>query len=485
MITFLICVAILIAGYFVYGEIVTKILGPDDSIATPAHRLADGVDYVRLPWWKVLLTQFLNIAGLGPIFGAVSGAMFGPVAFIWITVGCIFIGSVHDILVGYISMKHDGLSISELVGLYLGKYARWIMVGFSLLLLMLVGVVFMMPPAAWLESRIPLGTMGIAPNFVWLMIVVLYFVLATVLPIDKLISKVFPLFSLLMLLMCVLLFGGIIIQMVQGNAQMVEFTFNTPHPAGLSAMPFLLVTIACGAVSGFHATKSPMMARCIEKESETKRVFFGAMIIEGIVALIWAAVAMALVGDTFWGATPQTVGAMGGPGTVVDSMSFMLLPDFLAYFLVIIAILLVPITSADTGFRSMRMIIGDAAKLDQTKLMNRIYICIPMFLIAVAITFIDFDIIWRYFAWSNQTLAAVALWTGAAWLATNRKFHWIATVPSTFLTWLSVAYILQAPVEGFGIDATISNIVGVIAAALALGLFLKKVPAMQARKKAA
>lgn len=482
MITFLVCVAILIAGYFIYGGVVNRIIGPDDAHPTPAVRMADGVDYVRLPWWKVLLTQFLNIAGLGPIFGAVSGAMFGPVAFIWITVGCIFIGSVHDMLVGYISLKHDGLSISELVGLYLGKWARWIMIGFSLLLLMLVGVVFMMPPAAWLESRFPLGSLGIAPNFVWLMVVVFYFVLATVLPINKLIAKIFPLFSIMMLLMCVLLFGGILVQIFQGDAQMVEFTFNTPHPAGLNAMPFLLVTIACGAVSGFHATKSPMMARCLEKESQTQRVFFGAMIIEGIVALIWAAVAMALFGDRFWGADPQTVGALGGPGYVVDSMSFMLLPEFLAYFLVIIAILLVPITSADTGFRSMRMIIGDAMKMDQTKLLNRIYICLPMFAIAVAITFVDFDIIWRYFAWSNQTLAAVALWTGAAWLVVNHKFHWIGTLPATFLTWLSVAYILQAPVEGFGIDATISNIIGTLAALLTLGLFMKATPVMRARK---
>ena len=473
MITFFICVAILIIGYFTYGTFVTKIIGPSDENVTPAHRLADGVDYVKLPWWKVLLTQFLNIAGLGPIFGAISGAAFGPVAFIWITAGCLLIGGVHDILSGYVSMKHDGLSISELVGLYLGKGVKYFMIVFTLVLLMLVGVVFMMPPAEWLESRISLGTLGIADNFVWLLIITAWFVVATVLPINKLISKIFPLFSIMMLLMCVLLFGGVLIDVFRGNTQMVEFSLGTVHPSGLPAWPFLLTTIACGAVSGFHATKSPMMARCIEKESETKRVFFGAMVIEGVVALIWAAVAMALFGDRFWGAVPESVGAVGGPGYIVDYMSFRLLPAFLAYFLVTTAIILVPITSADTGFRSMRMLIGDALKLDQSRFMNRILICVPIFGIALALTFIDFDIIWRYFAWSNQTIAAIALWTGAGWLAVNKKFHWMASIPAAFLSFLSVSYILQAP-EGFTLDPTLSNIVGAIVGALLLILFALK-----------
>ena len=482
MITFFVCVAILTIGYFTYGTIVDRIIKPDDGIVTPAHRMADGVDYVKLPWWKVLLTQFLNIAGLGPIFGAISGAAFGPVAFIWITFGCLFIGSVHDILSGYVSMKHDGLSISELVGLYLGNGVKQFMRIFTLVLLLLVGVVFMMPPAEWLGNTIPLGFMGIESDMVWMLIIIAYFVLATILPINKLISKIFPLFSILMLVMCVLLFGGIMIAVANGEATMVEFTFGTVHPTGLAAMPFLLVTIACGAVSGFHATKSPMMARCIEKESETKRVFFGAMVIEGVVALIWAAVAMALVGDRFWGSTPYGVGAMGGPGTLVNDMSFMLLPAGLAYFLVIIAIILVPITSADTGFRSMRMLIGDALKLEQSSLKNRTLISIPIFAVAFALTFVDFDIIWRYFAWSNQTIAAIALWTGASWLAVNKKFHWIATLPATFLSWLSVAYILQAPTEGFGLDPTFSNIAGVVFAIALFGIFIVKAPSMKVKE---
>ncbi|MCL1934973.1 MAG: carbon starvation protein A [Defluviitaleaceae bacterium] len=468
MITFLVCVAILVLGYFTYGTIVDRIVGPDDKIPTPAVRLADGVDYQVLPWWKVLLTQFLNIAGLGPIFGAILGAMFGPVAFLWITFGTLFIGGVHDILSGYVSLKHDGMSIAELVGYYLGKNARNIMRLFSFVLLMLVGVVFTLAPADWLQSRVPLADFYGHSSFWWMLILMGYFILATILPINALISKIFPILSGSMIFMAVLLLIGLFIGVANGTTQMVEFTWNFPHADGLNIFPFLFVTIACGAVSGFHATKSPMMARCMSKETESKRVFYGAMVIEGVVALVWAAAAMAVVGDRFL--IGQGVGTMGGAGGVVNYLSDYLLGNW-GIVLVVIAIFIVPVTSADTTFRSLRLLIADAFKIEQSSLKMRCIISFPIFALAFIISFLDFQVLWRYFAWSNQTLAAMALWTGAAWLATNKKFHWIASVPAAFMSFISISYIFQAP-EGFTLPATISNIVGIAVAIVLFAFFI-------------
>jgi len=474
MITFFICVAILVAGYFTYGTIVDKILAPNDANTTPAVRLADGVDYVVLPWWKVLLTQFLNIAGLGPIFGAVLGALFGPIAFVWITLGCLFVGAVHDILVGYVSMKHDGLSISELVGLYLGRYSKIFMVIFTFILLVLVGVVFTMAPAAWLQNRIDLGG-----QWVWVLIILAYYVFATLVPVNTLIAKLFPILSIAMLLMCIILFVGIVIAQISGTHRMMEFTLDAVHAGGLSAFPFIFTTIACGAVSGFHATKSPMMARCIGKESEVKRVFFGSMVIEGVVALIWAAITIAVLGDSLFILQPHpetgnlvtAVAALGGQGGTVDYITSTLLPGWLAVILVFIAVIIFPITSADTGFRSIRLMFADAFKMDQSKAMSRVILCIPIFAIAYALTWVDFDIIWRYFAWSNLSIAAIALWTGAMYLLRNNKLHWIATLPATLLSCISLAYILQAP-EGFRLNPTFSNIAGAIFAAILFAIFI-------------
>lgn len=472
MITFFICVAILVVGYFTYGTLVDKIIAPNDANETPAIRLADGVDYVELPWWKVLLTQFLNIAGLGPIFGAVAGALFGPIAFVWITFGCLFVGAVQDILAGYISMKHDGLSITELVGLYLGKHSKMFMLVFTFILLLLVGVVFTMAPAAWLNSRVAIG------QWLWVIIILAYYVIATIVPISALIAKIFPILSIAMILMCVILLIGIFIGQANGTYQMMEFTLDVVHPGGLLAMPFIFTTIACGAVSGFHATKSPMMARCIQKESETKRVFFGAMVIEGVVALVWAAVTMAILGDRFFVLGENAVATLGGQGNTVDYLTFTLLPDWMAYVLVFIAIIIFPVTSADTSFRSIRLMLADAFRWDQGKIMNRVLLCIPIFGLAYALTWIDFDIIWRYFAWSNLAIATITLWTGAVFLLVNKKIHWIATLPATLLSCISLAYILQAP-EGFRLDATMSNITGAIFAVVLFAVFMIMSPKMK------
>jgi len=468
MITFLVCLALLIVGYFTYGKIVNNIIGPDDSRPTPAHAMADGVDYVVLPTWKVLLTQFLNIAGVGPIFGAIMGAMFGPIAFLWITFGCLFVGGVHDILSGYVSMRHEGKSISEIIGIYLGPHARILMRVFSFVLLMLVGVVFTQAPANWLA-----GLGGFTESWgahTWIFIIIGYYVFATVVPVHLLMAKLFPAFSIMLLVMCVLLFIGMIVGQINGNLTMQEFTLDWVHPQNLSVMPFIFVTIACGAVSGFHSTKSPMMARCINKETDSQKVFYGAMVLEGIVALIWAAVTIAVVGDRF--RLGYTVGSFGGQGGVVDYASEFLLGP-IGILVVIIAILIFPITSGDTTFRSIRLMFADIFKWNQSSVKTRLLMCVPMFAIAIALTFIDFNIIWRYFAWSNLTLAALALWTGAAFLLVNKKLHWIASIPALLLTYVSISYIVQAP-EGFQLSPIIANISAAIVMTLAFVFFMFK-----------
>lgn len=461
MITFLVCLSILIIGYFTYGTYVSKTVGYDDSIQTPAIRLEDGVDYMPMPWYKVFLIQFLNIAGTGPIFGAISGALFGPVAFLWITFGCIFAGAVHDHLSGVISMKHDGTSIPEIVGMYLGKNMKTVMVGFSIVLLVLVGTVFINSPAGLLTSMT-----GIDKN-IWLVLIIVYYIIATILPVDKVIGKLYPVFGAALLLMAVGLFGAMIIGQFNGSMQMAELTLKNLHPGGLAIFPFLFTTIACGAISGFHATQSPMMARCINRESETRRVFFGSMIVEGIVALIWCAVTIAFFGDS------ASIQAAGAPAEIVNVVSRALLGPVGAV-LAVLGVVACPITSGDTAFRSARLTIADAFKIKQDGLKSRFMLAIPLFIVGAALTQINFDIIWRYFAWSNQTLAMIFLWTGATYLLVNKKNFWIAVVPAVFMSYVSVSYILQAP-EGFRLNPTFSNVTGIIAAIAFFGAFMNRV----------
>ncbi|MCL2559610.1 MAG: hypothetical protein FWE07_03915 [Turicibacter sp.] len=484
MITFFVCLTILIVGYFTYGKVVDKILAPNDEHLTPAKRLADGIDYVELPWWKVLLTQFLNIAGLGPIFGAILGALFGPIAFIWITLGCLFVGSVADMLVGFVSMKHDGLSITELVGLYLGRHTQKFMIVFTFILLVLVGVTFTMAPAAWLNGRMPLPSSPGGVPWMWVLIIIAYYVFATIVPVEALIAKLFPPLSVAMLAACIILLIALFMNLGSDGFTMMEFSFENLQPQGQAFFPFIFTTIACGAVSGFHATKSPMMARCIGKESEAKRVFFGSMIIEGVVALIWAAITMAVLGDRLFvlrenaaGNLVSMVGYLGGQGGTVDYMANVLLPTGLATVLIFTAVIIFPITSADTGFRSVRLMFADAFKWDQSKVINRVLVSIPIFVIAWILTWIDFGIIWRYFAWSNLSIAAIALWMGARYLASLKKNYWIAVIPASILSYGSLSYILQAP-EGFQLGvrfangALISNVIGIVFALVLFALFI-------------
>lgn len=466
MTQFIIGIIILIAGYFIYGKIVDRTFGADDSIETPATRLQDGVDFVPMSWPKIFLVQFLNIAGLGPIFGAVQGALFGPVAFIWIALGSIFAGGVHDYLSGMLSLRHDGQSISEIVGIYLGEGARKIMRVFSVILLVLVGTVFMQGPAGLLAN---LNLFGISSVNVWLGIVLIYYFLATILPVDKVIGRIYPLFGLALLVMGV----GIGAKLITDGYQLPAFTLSNLHPGGLPVWAILFTTIACGAISGFHATQSPMMARCLTKESYGRRIFYGSMIAEGIIAMIWAAAGMAFFNGTV--GLNEALGSLGGPGGVVNKISLDLLGP-IGGVLAMLGVIVCPITSGDTAFRSARLAIADAMKFDQGPIKKRLALAVPLFAVGFGLTRIDFNIIWRYFAWSNQTLAMIALWAGAAYLVKNGKNHWIASAPATFMTAVSATYLAQAP-EGFRLPTTIAYPIGIVVAVAAIGFFLMKVNA--------
>lgn len=473
MTQFIIGIIVLIVGYFVYGKIVDKTFGADDSIETPATRLQNGVDFVPMSWPKIFLIQFLNIAGLGPIYGAIQGALFGPVAFIWIALGSIFAGGVHDYLSGMLSLRHDGQSISEIVGIYLGEGARKIMRVFSVVLLILVGTVFMTGPAGLLAN---LKIFGIGNVNIWLAIVLAYYFLATILPVDKIIGKVYPLFGICLLIMGIGIGGKLIID----GYELPAFTLSNLHPQGLPIWAILFTTIACGAISGFHATQSPMMARCMTKESQGRKIFYGSMIAEGIIAMIWAAAGMAFFHGTE--GLQEAFNTLGGAGGVVNKISISLLGS-VGGVLAMIGVIVCPITSGDTAFRSARLTIADALNFDQGPIKKRLVLSVPLFVIGFILTRIDFNIIWRYFAWSNQTLAMIALWAGAVYLVKNGKAHWMASIPATFMTAVSATYILQAP-EGFKLSTSIAYPVGAVVAIGAIAFFLVKANAMKKAVKA-
>ncbi|MFK0572280.1 carbon starvation protein A [Endozoicomonas sp.] len=462
MFSFLGALAILITGYLVYGKWVDRHFGADPNRETPAHVMQDGVDFVPLPWHKIFLIQFLNIAGLGPIFGAIMGALYGPSAFLWIAFGCVFGGAVHDYFSGMLSVRHQGQSIPEIVGHYLGEGSRKVMRGFSVVLLLLVGVVFMMGPAGLLAN---LGMKGIFANTsFWLAVILVYYFMATVLPVDKVIAKIYPLFGLTLLIMAFGVGGMILVK----GLPIPEITDPLSHPNGLPAWPMLFVTIACGAISGFHATQSPMMARCLPSESYGRRVFFGAMIAEGVVALIWAAAAMSFFPNGLEGL--NDVLSKGGAGLVVNEVSVGLMGT-VGGMLAILGVIACPITSGDTAFRSIRLIFADAMNISQTSTKNRLMLAVPVFAVGFALTFIDFNIIWRYFAFSNQALATIVLWASAMYMVHQNKSHWLASLPATFMTAVCSTYILMAP-EGLGLSSAISYPVGVAAGIGAMVWFM-------------
>ncbi len=451
MITFCCAILLLIGGYFLYGKLVEKVFRPDDR-QTPAVEHPDGVDYVPMKTWRVFLIQLLNIAGTGPIFGALMGAVFGPVVFLWIVFGSILGGAVHDYMSGMISVRMNGASVSEIVGTYLGKAAKQVMRVFSVVLLILVGAVFTTSPAA-LIARLTPDWMNAT---FWVVVILAYYLLATLLPIDKVIGKLYPVFGGVLVLMAVGIIGGLI----AGGYHLPEISFVNQHPDGRPVWPFMFVTVACGAVSGFHATQSPMMARCLKTEKGGRKVFYGAMIAESVIALVWAAAGVAFYGAT--GGLQQALADLGQSGVVYD-ISVKLL-GAVGGALAIIGVVACPVSSGDTAFRSARLTIADWFHIDQSKLPKRLAITLPLLGVGALLTQLNFDVIWRYFSWSNQTLAMITLWAAAMYLARNAGKWWyslMCAIPAAFMSGVSCTYILMAE-EGFRLSQSIAYPAGAV-----------------------
>jgi len=466
MITFFTSILVLILGYLIYSKLIERIEGIDKDRKTPAYRLTDGVDYVPMPWWRVFLIQFLNIAGLGPIFGAIAGAMWGPVAFLWIVLGSVFAGGVHDYFSGMLSIKHNGLSITEIVGIYMGNGTRQFMRAFTVVLMVIVGAVFIMGPAKILSGLTP----DLLSMTFWVWLVFVYYLLATLLPIDKIIGKIYPVFGFALFFMA---FGLIIVLIVKGYhiPELSYANLRNLHTDSLQfpVFPMMFVTIACGAVSGFHATQSPLMARCITNEKLGRRVFYGAMITEGVVAMIWAAIGM-----SFYGGVRELNDVMAANQSnaafIVNEISNSLLGK-VGGVLALLGVVAAPITSGDTAFRSARLIVADFLNFKQGPIRNRLIISVPLFLIGFLLTRIDFGIIWRYFAWSNQTLAMIVLWTITVYLAKEKKFYWVTLLPALFMTAVITTYLFFAP-EGFSLSMFVSYSIGISIAFVTFVTFL-------------
>ena len=468
MTTFLVALAILVGGYYVYGTLMERIIGCDPDRKMPCYTKQDGVDYIPLPTWKVFLIQFLNIAGLGPIFGAIMGIMFGPSAFLWIVFGTILAGAVPDFLSGVISIRKDGASLPEIVGAELGTGIKQLMRGFSLLLMMLVGAVFVLTPSGLIA--------GMTPEWMdtkfWIAVIFIYYMLATVLPIDKLIGNIYPLFGFALLFMAVGIMGVLIFGDVTIPDGLTDGLYNRSAMADTQPLfPMMFVSIACGAISGFHATQSPMMARCLKNEKLARPIFYGAMVAEGIVALIWAAAAIAFAGG--YSELDTYLAENGGAGGLVHNISISWLGTF-GGILAIIGVIAAPITTGDTALRSARLIAADFLGFDQSKIVKRILLSLPIFAVTYTIMQTDFNILWRYFAWCNQTLAMFTLWAITVYLARNGKMYAATLHPAMFMTCVCITYILFAP-EGLGLDYTLSVGIGIILACLLCAWFLKSI----------
>ena len=463
MITLILSFMALIIGYFTYGRLVERTFGPDDRV-TPANSMTDGVDYMPMKTWRAYLVQLLNIAGTGPIFGALMGACFGPVVFLWIIFGSVLGGAVHDYMVGMVSERHEGRSIAELSGIYLGGGAKWGMRLFSVLLLLLTGTVFVTSPAALIARLTPMEN----DTLLWVIVILLYYVLATLLPIDKVIGKLYPVFGTVLIVMAVGILGGTIF----GGYHVPELTLANLHPQGLPVWPYMFVTVACGAISGFHATQSPMISKCITSEREGRKVFYGAMLSESVIALVWAAGGVAFYGAT--GGLNEALTNLGQSGVVYDISTGML--GAVGGILAIIGVIACPITSGDTAFRSARLILSEMFHLNQKPIKNRLVVTIPLLGVAAVLTQLDFNVLWRYFSWSNQTLAMISLWVATAYLLkthSNKQMSLVTALPATFMSAVSMTYILMAK-EGFRLGAGVGYPVGIVFAAACFAFYLTK-----------
>ena len=489
MISFILCLLLLIAGYFTYGKIVDKTFGPDDR-ETPAVRINDGVDYVVMPQWKLFLVQLLNIAGLGPIFGALQGALWGPVVFLWITFGTIFAGGVHDYFSGMISERNDGASIAEVTGKYLGHAMQNVMRVFSVILLIMVGTVFAVGPAGLIVTLCKNnGVSGVlSTTLFWLIVILAYYFIATFISIDKIIGKVYPLFGMCLIIMAVGVIIGIFTNPAYTIPEIWTHMYNM-HPSSTPIWSFMFITVACGAISGFHSTQSPLMARCMKNEKQGHFVFYGAMVAEGIIALIWAAAGCALYEVTGGLNTGLAEALAGGQSAAIYDVCSKTMGG-VGIALAMIGVVVCPITSGDTAFRSARLTLSDWFHIDQSTYANRLKLCVPVLGIGAilgignATGLIDYTVIWRYFSWTNQTLAMIVLWAAAMFLFTEKKNFWIAAVPATFMSAVSCTYFILAPeclgglLNGKTADgAVIYNTaaaypIGIVFAAILLAVFI-------------
>ncbi|WLV24061.1 carbon starvation protein A [Aciduricibacillus chroicocephali] len=469
MYTFLAGIVILIIGYFTYGKFIEKMFGVKEKRKTPAYSSIDGIDYVPMNKKKNALIQLLNIAGVGPIFGPIMGALYGPVAFLWIVFGAIFAGAVHDYLTGMISIRNRGAHLPELAGKFLGKFMKHIVNLFALLLLVLVGTVFATSPAQLLHNLMN-GWMAFG---VIIAVIFAYYILATMLPIDKIIGRLYPIFGLLLVISAV----GVGVRLIMTGAPIPELTLKNLHPDNLPIFPLLFLTISCGALSGFHATQTPIISRTTERESQGRWIFYGMMIAEGIIAMIWAAAGMSLFNG---GEGLNEVLAAGGPALVVSKVSTLML-GAVGGTLAVLGVIVLPITSGDTAFRSARMIIADYFNFSQKKILSRLWIAVPLFVISIILTQVDFTILWRYFSWANQTTAVIALFVGAMYLFMARKNYWVPLIPGVFMLMAITTYILNQPI-GFGLSMKVSYIGASIISVILVALFFRAAIASRGRE---
>ena len=511
MITFIISLVALVLGYLVYGAIVERVMRPDDR-ETPALRLADGVDYVALPTWKVFMIQFLNIAGTGPIFGAIMGMWFGPASYLWIVLGCIFAGAVHDFMSGMLSLRLDGANLPTLIGKYLGSGARVVMLVFTVLLLMMVGAVFVYSPALILSGMFPKDSM-MAQAILWIVIIFAYYVVATLLPIDKIIGRIYPLFAIALLVMAAGLLVGLFVKMPQlpelwnmGDltSWMQKQEVNGQDILGVTGylqknpiFPCLFITIACGAISGFHATQSPLMARCLKSERLARPVFYGAMITEGLVALIWATVSSYFFYYGGWQEVvdPEQVNEFMAQVQLADGKTLiqyftapqvvnLVCSGWLGFFggtLAVLGVVAAPITSGDTAFRSARLIIAEALHYEQKSMVRRLSISVPLFVASLLLLIWQmenpngFNVLWQYFGWSNQALSVFTLWMITVYLARNRKAYMITLIPAVFMTVVCTSFLVASP-QAFGLSELIpwTVLVVILISVVWFALWLKK-----------
>lgn len=469
---FVLAVVALVVGYAIYGTLVAKIFGADPKRPTPAQTMADGVDYVEMPMWKVWLIQLLNIAGVGPVFGPILGALYGPSALLWIVIGTIFAGAVHDYFSGMLSLRYGGANVPTIVGYNLGNIAKNVMRVFAVVLLLLVGVVFVAAPAGLLAKLTPDKLVLPVINFsiplgitFWIAVIFVYYFLATILPIDKIIGRLYPIFGAVLIIMAV----GMTVGMFASGKEFYSWLeWRNPNPDGLPVYPLVFITIACGALSGFHATQSPLMSRCLANERQGRAVFYGGMVAEGLIGLVWATVGM-----TFY-QSPELLNAAlkaGGPGNVVTETSLALMGSF-GGVLAILGVVALPVTSGDTAFRAARLTIAEVFNFPQRSVTSRLGIAVPIFVIGIILANVDFNIIWRYFGFANQALAAIVLWAAAGYLYRKHLLHWICTVPAVFMTSVCISYICFEPNMGFGMTIGISDTIGIICAAVTLVAFL-------------